>query len=483
MKTWPGQFLNILLVAAGLWLCPKEAQAELTITPRVVTIQAVKGDLANRTLVLQPTEAVTELKAIALDAYANDDSAVLPADAVTFGTVPDQIPANTPIQVPIRVALSQAQSGEFTGEIRLTHAEGSESIPITLRVKDPWPLPLVTLLIGIAIGMAVSTYSSQGRLFDEVRVSLENLQRQIAPDQDAARSFGERTQMHLTLAQQAQAAKQLTEAQTALGKARTTWHQWLQHRPNWQIQFNYYDDLCDRIKTQQTRLPTFLLLQAMSRKLAVTIQTAPDVDHPNHFQQQLDTLAKQFNTALRLQEQLERLQNLTADLAPEKAPDWEEKIDTLQQRLYTLQLSEDNELQTLETDIKTTKEDLKAQGATTLPPMQAKSIGGATSPEAGLIPAPSSVPSPLTKPNQWASAISQLWRTASGRLRLFYASSYLISFILLAGGGFNELYLSKPTFGEKGLGDYFALLVLGFGAEATRNVITQVAQKSDEATT
>lgn len=39
---------------------------------------------------------------------------------------------------------------------------------------------------------------------------------------------------------------------------------------------------------------------------------------------------------------------------------------------------------------------------------------------------------------------------------------------------------TKPTFGANGWGDYFALLALGFGAEATRNVVTQVARKADE---
>ena len=55
----------------------------------------------------------------------------------------------------------------------------------------------------------------------------------------------------------------------------------------------------------------------------------------------------------------------------------------------------------------------------------------------------------------------------------------LISFTVLAGGGFDRLYASKSTFGANGWSDYFSLLVLGFGAEATRNVVTQVAGKKE----
>jgi hypothetical protein len=140
----------------------------MLVKPEVVTIQAVKRDLVSRTLTLQPTEEITNFKAVALDAHANGDSAVIAADAIQLNSVPDQIPANTIVQLPLQVDLSQAKSGEFTGEIRFTHTEGSESLPVILRVKESWQLPLVVLLIGTAVGMAVSTYSAKGKLSDEV---------------------------------------------------------------------------------------------------------------------------------------------------------------------------------------------------------------------------------------------------------------------------------------------------------------------------
>jgi hypothetical protein len=75
--------------------------------------------------------------------------------------------------------------------------------------------------------------------------------------------------------------------------------------------------------------------------------------------------------------------------------------------------------------------------------------------------------------------VASLWLTPKGRLRLFQLSTYLISFTVLAGGGFDRLYASKSTFGSNGWSDYFSLLVLGFGAEATRSVVTQVAGKKE----
>ncbi|MEO0377673.1 MAG: hypothetical protein AAF329_24335, partial [Cyanobacteria bacterium P01_A01_bin.17] len=419
MKCRLGRFLNILLLASGFWLTPNKAHAELQVTPKNITIQAIKGDLATRTLTLQPTEKVINFKAFTLDAQSSDNSAVIAADAIKLGAVPEQISANTLVQLPLHVDLSQAQSGEFTGEIRFTHATGIESIPIILRVKDPWQLPLVILLVGIAIGMVVSTYSAKGKLSDEIQVSLDNLHKQIEPDRDAAKAFWDRTNMHLTIAQQAKTAKELTEAQTALTSARTTWHKWLQYRPNWNIQFDYYEGLCDRIKTQQTQFPNFLLFQAISRKLAITMQMVPDAESPTEFQQQLDALAQQFNKSLQLQKQIEHLQDLVTTLEPDQPLDWDEKIDKLQQKLYTLQLSDENEFSPLETELNDTEEKLKASGVKSLVAMQPKSLGANISAELELVPTSLSVPTVSNNAKKWGKSISDLWQTAPGRLRLF----------------------------------------------------------------
>ena len=61
---------------------------------------------------------------------------------------------------------------------------------------------------------------------------------------------------------------------------------------------------------------------------------------------------------------------------------------------------------------------------------------------------------------------------AKSRLRWFEIATYAAALILLGGTGFNEVYLKKLTFGAELWSDYFALLVWGFGAEATRDSVT-----------
>jgi hypothetical protein len=65
---------------------------------------------------------------------------------------------------------------------------------------------------------------------------------------------------------------------------------------------------------------------------------------------------------------------------------------------------------------------------------------------------------------------------ANVRLKVFTVTSYIIAIVFLAGAGFSQLYVDKPTFGDNPWKDYFALMAWGFGAEATRDAVTKVVQ-------
>ena len=62
------------------------------------------------------------------------------------------------------------------------------------------------------------------------------------------------------------------------------------------------------------------------------------------------------------------------------------------------------------------------------------------------------------------------------RLWLFVIVSFIVGWLLLAGAGFNELYMQKATFGANMFGDYLALFAWGFGAEASRDAITALVR-------
>jgi hypothetical protein len=75
--------------------------------------------------------------------------------------------------------------------------------------------------------------------------------------------------------------------------------------------------------------------------------------------------------------------------------------------------------------------------------------------------------------------IANLIPKPNQRLQIFSMAGYLTTIAFLAGTGFNQLYLESPTFGSNGIKDYFTLIAWGFGAEATRNAITNAIRKTD----
>ncbi|MBC1238098.1 hypothetical protein [Nostoc sp. 2RC] len=483
MKIRRFDILKILLLSLVILIkSPALAQAEVITNPKTITINATRGENVTRTITLRTSEKVSNLKVITVDLLSADNSSVLPARTIKLTSPPTQINPQELISLPIQFELHNSSSGEFTGEIVLTYEAGEKTIPVIVRLKDPWPLPLTVLVLGILIGMAVSAYSSQGKLSDEVTVNLENLRTQIAADRVEARAFWSRADIYLNIAKQARDAKQIVEAQAAINNAKEVWHKWIQQRPDWDILFRYYDKLRQRLDREDLKEDTSALyIQVIERDLEQALQNAPVLTTANELQQGLDKISQQINTYIQLKTQLEKLKNLIGGLEDSNQRyEWEDKASKLTQRLYMLMPAQETEIQTLQSEINTGIEKVRVLEIQVF--NEEKGIDGI--PEVGMV---IQAPSVLEKEalqvqflTKTGKAIASLWETANGRLKLFYLSSYLISFTVLAGSGFNQLYWTKPTFGANGWGDYFALLALGFGAEATRNVVTQVARKADE---
>jgi hypothetical protein len=460
---------------------PALAQAEVVINPKAITVNATKGENVTRTISLRTSDKINNFKIVTLDLLSADNASVLPAGAIKLASPPTQVNPQEVISLPIQFNLQNAHSGEYTGEIALTYEAGEKTIPVIVRLKDPWPLPLSVLVLGIIIGMAVSAYSSQGKLSDEVTVKLENLRTQIAADKAEARSFWSRADMYLNIAQQARDAKQIVEAQTAVNNAKEVWHKWINQRPNWLIQFNYYNKLHQCLEQNDLKEDkSILYIQAIDRDLEQVLQNAPVLSTPNELQQRLDKLSLQINIYIQIKMQIEKIRGLISGLEDSNQRyEWEDKVAELTQKLYLLLPSQETELQALQSEINKDIEQVRALEVQFL--NIEKSINRSS--EVRLMLQAPSVWEKNTQATFLAKtrkAIASLWQTANGRLKLFYLSSYLISFTVFAGSGFNQLYWTKPTFGANGWGDYFALLALGFGAEATRNVVTQVARKADE---
>jgi hypothetical protein len=91
----------------------------------------------------------------------------------------------------------KAQAVSFEGDILLTYQGNEVMVPVIVRVKDPWYLPLALLVLGVILGTTVSSYSRWGRTTDEVTVSLENLRNQLESDKEIPHSFASRISTYL----------------------------------------------------------------------------------------------------------------------------------------------------------------------------------------------------------------------------------------------------------------------------------------------
>ncbi len=305
----------------------------------------------------------------------------------------------------------------------------------------------------------------------------------ISSDEQPARTFYTRIDSYLKLAQSAQNAKQFQDAEAEITKARETWRKWLQYRPYWLIQFEYYDQLQERLNQDDLSSFPCLYIQTISRDLEDCLQRSPDFASASELNEKLDRLSQQLNIYLKLKIQVDKLRDLASFAEGEEGYQWEDKADEFEQILNTLLPSNQDELKSLNDKIEKTIADVRKVLSETPKTLIPKDVDGSSQSQSELVLQPlrvndssSSHPSAINL----LTKIASLWQTAQGRLRLFYLSSYLISFTVLAGSGFNELYLSKPTFGANGWGDYLTLLAWGFGAEATRNMATQMVRKTDE---
>ena len=470
-------FIKILLLTVAILVeTPTLAQADIIATPKTVTINAVKGESITRTISLRVAQDTKDVKVIALDAFSADNTVVLPAKAIQITAPPTQINADRLTTFPVTLNLQSAPSGEFTGEILLTTPGSEKSIPLIVRIKDDWVYPLATLLLGVSIGMAVSAYGGKRKLSDEITVNLQNMRIQIEQDKTASKSFGERSGNIITIAQQNLDTQQITTAQTNLDNAKTIWTKWLMQRPSWLLQFEYYESIYQRLQADDLQQTSTPYLEAIDRDLNQTLLGAPELPTPNDLQKNLTIVSEQLNRYISLSTQLEKLKLSINTLEGNRLKEWEDKAADFTSQLQTLIPSQSVEIQALQTAINTGIETVKGLGM----PVFTESKGLAIEP--GLVlqapPVQPTLPPANFALRSW-TIFASLWLTPKGRLRLFQLSTYLISFTVLAGGGFDRLYASKSTFGSNGWSDYFSLLVLGFGAEATRNVVTQVGGKKE----
>lgn len=479
---------SLKLVVIGLLLASFElltatsanAQSQVVTEPAQITVSGMRGTVATRNLVLQTDTPIDRLQLIPLDLNRGDGESVFPAQAISIDK--PSIDSNKPnlMMTLVKFDLKEvARSGEFNGKLWLSYQDGEQVIPVTVKVKDHWFLPLLILLIGSALGIGVSIYRTQGRPRDEILVRVSQVRTQMQDDTDFAKfkAFQSRVESLLIDVKMALQAERWEDAKNAIQQAELIENKWLKGRADWLAQLAYCDEIEQQIENMDRNVP---FVQMVHRNLEDALRNAPDLENPEQLRDRLQEIAAQVNNYISLEAKLKQLKSLSEQLSIEQAKTWQPKVRNLEQRIENLQpadLAKDADLVNEIEEAIAQVNQLVSQQVETSDPTEVDfgiNMTGANPKALSMwsLKIPLLRPAPSTRARSWEERVSG----ADVRLKIFTICSYAIAIVFLAAAGFNQLYVDKATFGANPWKDYSALMAWGFGAEATRDAVTKVLQ-------
>jgi hypothetical protein len=453
------------------------AQTSIEATPSSLTLTGTRcwawtDCRQQHVLSIQPSDNITNLELIPLPLISTDGRN-LPANAIRPTIATPQISADRVLSIPFEFDPNRLPSGEFSGDLLVTYQGGSQRVPVVIKVKDHWALPLGMLLSGVIFGVMVSAYREQGKPRDEVLVRVGRLRTQMSSDLELERAkpFQDWIQDDLIDMETALQSQRFDEANGAIALAETTWIKWRKGRSDWLQLIQYQEKLLKKVTKSELNAP---FVQTLMRQLNDALKNMPKLEQPEQLREQLEAIAKQLDQYAQVMSKMATLGALAQSDSSLKSQEqaWQQQIDRISPVSLTTDLAA--LLSQLEATLgEMTRIEQEINGAIANVVEAPVSRGMERVGRGGAEIAPNIFSLPfVVAPTVRPLSLEQQIGKASRRLRGFVWASYAIAVTFLAGAGFNELYADKATFGAAPWRDYFALLAWGFGAEATREAVT-----------
>lgn len=464
------RYLTLFIAIVALLVLVNAVQAQTSLTPTQTLITGTRNNIAERILLLQTTEPLRGLQFVALDIPDTSGEYVLPARAIQAALPQTELAANSFLTLSLTVNLAGVPSGQYQGEVQVRHEEGVISLPLTVRVKDNWFWPLLTLSAGIFLAVGLSIYRAKGKPRDELLMRLGMLQTGIHQEDALDEQFRARIESALVDMETALRLEAWPEAQAAIEQAEKYWTRWRKARADWLAQLAYITTLREEITKLQATPSQYL--QRLEREATTIYRRAPELESPEQLQEQLETVTEQINRYTRLKGMIDQVKQTSNQLlAIERATWWQKARDWLK-RLDEIEPGDETEWKALYAAIEADQPAL----AQALVESQETSEDSRSIDTGSRDLASSSIGRLFSTPvvaalrlDNHQNAISANWR-----LLVFKGIGYGLTVVFLAGAGFAELYVGKATFGDNAWGDYLALLVWGFGAEASRSAVVDM---------
>ena len=463
----------IIAIASLLWFAPfAEAQegVQLKVEPEKLTIAGTSKNKIRRTLVVTSNEPISpeSLQISFRDLYSTNDAKTVFPKAAQIVESPAQQNNQLEYEIPLEFDLDKSSNkGEFFGNIVLRYRQNAIDttqvivFPVTVKIKSNWYLPLLTIALGTLIGMGLSWYRSKGRPRDEILVRVGRLRTWMGKDAQFDRSKGFKSQIeyHLSNVRSAVQEERWEDAESYLTSAKTIWQKWHQGKTLILPQLEYASELEQTVIDLDPQQP---FKNQILYSITEQVEKVPDLDSTEQLKTNLNEIAAKINSYHQLKIQWQQVKKLNAELTkvfPEGAKTWQPRLKDWQQKFDRL---------TIEDDFDSLLAEFK-NAALEIDEAIPRGRGGTAAKNITVVAdkpiienAPTAIPLNLSKGLQQANL----------NLKIFAWISYAVALILLIGAGFNEMYLKNETFGERPFGDYFALLAWGFGAEASREAIS-----------
>ncbi len=454
----PFLLLLVLTISVHGQAAEKSGNPEVTASPSQISIAGIRGTAAERRLVLTADGAVSGVKVIRFDLVRADDQRVFPADSIEAQLPAGQISPRAPLEIPLTFNLSH-EAGEYKGEMLILHDGGKLTIPVAVKIREDWCWPMAVILLGVAAASGLTYYRRRGQPRDEAIKLAGNLRAQARTDSELPSSFRKKIESHLIDCEAAIQAEKWEEAKKAVESGIAVMTNWRKWRPDWKKQLDYLAELAAKVEEIGRNEGETSHLTRLRRKLEDEEELAPSREKPQDFRDRLDGIRGRIDRLIELNALDETLSGIISELPAEHRIEWNEKRLKWDARIGNLSPDDDEAYKSLRDEI----------------------TGGIA--EAGkLIPVPDDVQAKgfrlfdrdliqldlASPPPALLGAAGFDVSKANRRLWTFKTIAAVIGVLFLAGLGYNELYLTKQTFGANGWYDYFSLLLWGFGAEATR---------------
>lgn len=436
----------------------KPEKTEVTASTSQISIAGFRGTAAERRLVLTASGPVSGVRLVKFDLVRADDQQVFPADSIEARLPAGQITSKSPLEIPLTFNLSHG-AGEYKGEMLILYDGGRLTIPVTVRIKEDRWLAMALILLGVVTASGLTYYRRKGQPRDEAIKLAGNLRAQARTDSELPSSFGKRIDSHLIDCEAAIQAENWEEAKKAVESGIAVMTGWRKWRSDWKKQLEYLAELTAKVKTIRHEEGDTNYIVRLMRRLEDEEESAPSRKDPNELRDKLDVIRICIDRLIDLNALRNMLARVISELPPDKVELWDEKGQKWDARIGNLSPDDEEAFKSLREEIKTGI----GEARKLVPQARDVHAKGFRLFDSGIIRLELSSPPPAVQgPAEFDEA------GAAHRLKQFKILAAAIGVLFLAGIGYNELYLTKPTFGSNGWYDYFSLLAWGFGAEATR---------------